>query len=187
MAPSLTISNSIKSLMAAVAVLGAYASQPYRVVMVSGNSMAPTYSDWQLIVVDRRIPTLKRNDVVLVRTDSGVILKRIAYTGGDLYVKRATSDDAFDLVQVRLRPSPKNRDLRAVRVPEGEIYLVGDNMSESFDSRSFGTVPVSDVIAWIPDAPLPKGPNRTIRPYFASEIELLLGNLTQLPSANPNP
>lgn len=45
-----------------------------------------------------------------------------------------------------------------VRVPEGTLWLMGDNREDSSDSRAFGAVPESDVTsrAWIRVLPWPR-------------------------------
>jgi signal peptidase I len=37
------------------------------------------------------------------------------------------------------------RQMATVQVPEGSIYVLGDNRDDSFDSRSFGPVPIADL------------------------------------------
>ena len=144
--------------------LGAYSAQPFRPMVVSGESMEPTYSNWQLFVADRRLPTLKRNDVVVVKTDEGTLLKRIAYVAGDSYLRWKDRDGSWDMVQMQPGKAIDDSRYRIMTVPADHVYVVGDNLIESRDSRQFGPVPISDVIAWLPGASEPKGGAITAEP-----------------------
>jgi signal peptidase I len=75
-------------------------------------------------------------------------IKRIIGLGGDV-VEIAdgvvtVNDVALD--EPYLHPDTEMRDFGPVTVPEGELFLMGDNRNSSGDSRVFGTRPVEDVI-----------------------------------------
>jgi signal peptidase I len=81
--------------------------------------------------------------------------------GGDLYLKRviAVGGDRIEiidgdvwvnahlLVEPYLHPTHLDSVfMPAVTVPEGQLFVLGDNRFESFDSRDYGPIEVSQVI-----------------------------------------
>ena len=103
-------------------------AQAFMPAVVRGSSMAPTIPDGA-IVLEMRTPLLTRGAMVAAVVElpwSGrtTVLKRVVGLPGD---------------QVELR-----RD-KPVRVPEGQVYLVGDNSQVSYDSREFGPVPLDRI------------------------------------------
>ena len=58
----------------------------FRMGLVRGDSMSPTYEDGQVVLVQRRSrfsPPLKHNDVILVRHDRDVLIKRVYRLEGE--------------------------------------------------------------------------------------------------------
>jgi signal peptidase I len=114
------------------------------------------------------IPQVRRThigDVVLVRPPTSALL--CMGKGDLLFIKRciATGGDTVEFcpggVTVNGRPlifpetalarsdpgsAFPERDARRIVVPQGEVFLVGDNASESFDSRAWGSVPEEQVV-----------------------------------------
>jgi len=144
----------------------AYAASPFRVGVVTGESMAPTMHNGQLYLLDRtayRDHAPERGDVIVFRRGAQTFVKRILAVPGDsFHVVRRQQDLTGDaLVRdfevndlARLARNGKT-SLRVVRrsVPAGFLYAVGDNFDLSEDSRVFGFVPLEDVVGRLVDAP----------------------------------
>ncbi|HEY3281222.1 MAG TPA: signal peptidase I [Armatimonadota bacterium] len=128
---------------------------PYRFILVSGDSMAPTLRSGQLCLVDQRAVNTnqpQRGDVVLADLGGELCVKRILGLPGDsfwLLAPRHFGD--FTPLLLGPEPTPTDREMAArpicglklVRcvVPPECVYLVGDNRSLSYDSRELGPVP----------------------------------------------
>jgi signal peptidase I len=132
----------------------------FRMGIVRGLSMTPTYSDGQVVLVSRRhgySPPLRHNDVVLLRKDHDVIIKRVYRLEGE------EIDDAYPFIlsttlSLNLGDYYEHK-IEAGHihyfVPQGYIVVLGDNLRVSEDSRFFGPVPVRDVLGMAVAAPGP--------------------------------
>jgi signal peptidase I len=132
----------------------------FRMGVVRGQSMTPTYADGQVVLVSRRhsySPPLRHNDVVLLRKDRDVIIKRVFRLEGE------EIDNTFPYVLSRTLARNLGdyyeQKTEAGRVhyfvPQGYIVVIGDNLRVSEDSRFFGPVPVRDVLGTAVAAPGP--------------------------------
>lgn len=116
-----------------------------RIIVVSGSSMVPTLQGGDRVVVQNLLYQPERGDVVVV--DSYIeygdpLVKRIIAMGGD------TVDIDFDTGQVTVNgevldepyisaPTQQSFDVEfPLTVPEGQVFLMGDNRPHSTDSRS---------------------------------------------------
>ena len=107
----------------------------FELTMCVGPSMLPTFSTAGDIVVVSHVfrpKNLKKGDIVIALspTNAGhTVCKRVTGLPGD---------------NVRGRKLPGER-MRKLVVPEGRVWLEGDNASNSTDSRTYGPVPAAMV------------------------------------------
>ena len=116
---------------------------PLFIVEVQGASMHPTYASGQLLVATS-VGHVKRGDVVIARTDRGTIIKRVAYVGGTAAPTPSRHPLYTSPYELFAQPGRLGSLWRA-RVPAGKVYLLGDNLENSDDSRDFGPIPAEDI------------------------------------------
>lgn len=121
-------------------------------VRVSGASMAPQLRDGEIVFADRLAKYLtapKRGDVVLFTDKNGdLLLKRIIalggetveIVGGDVYIDSCPLDERGYAVV-------KDGSLAPTVVPEDHVFVLGDDRTDLYDSRSSGVgcVPAGDI------------------------------------------
>jgi signal peptidase I len=132
----------------ACAALGAIYAQPYRMMMVVGSSMAPTYQPGSLQLTEPVSPNkLAKGMVVLIDMKGGTIVKRIAFMPGDKIMQMKTGATWFDMIYVHptTKESLRKSTWRNYVVPPGYVYVLGDNQPVSQDSKTFGCVPMSEI------------------------------------------
>jgi signal peptidase I len=125
----------------------------------------------EIPLVNWRLPFLKtihRGDIIVFRYPKDVsetFLKRVAAVGGDqleirnglLYVNSQPVKEPY-AVHIATLHNPQESWGPTV-VPEGELFVMGDNRDNSSDSRDWGFVPLRNVIGspmfvyWSYDAP----------------------------------
>lgn len=134
---------------------------------VEGVSMQPTYEEGRLLSINKLemyFQSLKRFDVVLFQlTDTEEIyVKRVIGLPGDeihykddqLFINGKKVNEPFlDEAKNKLNKQTGNFTLEEItdktRIPEGYIFVIGDNRIQSRDSRHFGLVKIVDVIGTV--------------------------------------
>lgn len=111
----------------------------FQTVLVSGRSMYPALRDRQAILICKAlwlVGPLKRNDIVVARIGGGeYVVKRVYRLGGEVVDDLTLSPTGWDYFSQGY-----------FRVPEGTVYLLGDNIFNSEDSRTFGPITEKNVV-----------------------------------------
>lgn len=126
---------------------------------VEGQSMEPNlHSDQRLVVekVSYRFHGPQRFDVVVLKLPiqgDELLIKRIVGLPGEtveirdglIYINGEPLDEPF--TDSDTRPGRSER----VMVPPLHVFVLGDNRNHSNDSRSFGPVPIENIVgrAWV--------------------------------------
>ena len=128
-------------LICAAVVLSIVLSSQFMVVKVNENSMSPTLTDGQLVLVLRGSRRVREGDVAVFVSplDERLAVKRCVLEGGDPALVRngwlvTRWGNWFLTGSQRRRLDERLR-------PIGEyLFMVGDNQFDSMDSRSYGFV-----------------------------------------------
>lgn len=119
----------------------------FEIILVSGPSMQPTlYTDERLAVekVSRYAGLPERGDIVIVHysdgTNNNYVKRVIGLPGEVVEVKDSiVYIDGQPLAEDYIDDRPYV-DMGAVKVPEDEIFVMGDNRADSMDSRMIGPI-----------------------------------------------
>lgn len=131
---------------------------------VEGQSMEPNLHSEQRLVVEKlsyRFHGPQRFDIVVIKVPSQgeeLLIKRVVGLPGEtveikdggVYINGELLDESF--TNEHTQPGRHGQ----VTVPPLHVFVLGDNRDRSNDSRSFGPVPIENVIgrAWLSYWPL---------------------------------
>ena len=133
-------------------------------VQVSGRSMNPTVIDGDYLLVDKTA-SVHRGDVIIFYSGSldKLLIKRVVglpgdtvcTVNGDVYRKKGGEEEFTKVDESYLSDRvlhrtwktsySTNNDLPPYVVEEGKVFVMGDNRTDSLDSRVLGAIPLYDV------------------------------------------
>ncbi len=126
--------------------LKTYVAEAY---MIRGHSMNPTFEDQQRVMVLKSFYDVERGDIVIFNSKTDPhkdLIKRVIGLPGDTVevrdgnVIRNGSPLPEDYITEYKYNWGENHP--PIKVPQNEIYVLGDNRPQSQDSRKFSTVPL---------------------------------------------
>ncbi|MBQ3021202.1 MAG: signal peptidase I [Bacilli bacterium] len=117
-------------------------------IKVNGESMMNTLYDKDTMILNKigmKFSELKRFDIVVIKVNNNYIIKRIIglpgetieYKNGKLYINGKVFKDPYY--------KDNTDDFIKVEVPNGYYFVMGDNRSDSLDSRIIGPINKDDI------------------------------------------
>lgn len=138
--------------------LSAYISKYWiQFTLIQGDSMLPTYHNWQLVLIDKHTTSFGYGDVIVFTNDTlnTTLVKRIVALPGD------TVQIINGIVYVNEQPCPfLSEDARlsysgiassSLHLSNNEYFVLGDNYEVSKDSRyaEIGCIRLANILGKI--------------------------------------
>ena len=121
-------------------------------VRVDGISMFPTLQNGEFVLVNRlayKTGEAERSDIIVFRYPKDPeqdLIKRVIGLPGDEVVieggKVIVNGETLNEPYIAAEPAYSGR----WQVPEGQLFVLGDNRNDSSDSHSWGLLPLTNVI-----------------------------------------
>lgn len=138
--------------------------------VVNHDSMFPNAKQGDILIIQKISSTLKftpkRNEIVIFSAPNvdistsiianydsanNVYIKRviaiendyISFKDGKIYINNEQLDETY--LDSGVKTIQNNTVINEFTVPKGYIFVMGDNRTNSIDSRNFGCIPVSKV------------------------------------------
>ncbi|MBE7048568.1 MAG: signal peptidase I [Ruminococcaceae bacterium] len=127
----------------------------FAMVQVEGSSMQPTLQSKERLVITKLFYQPKAKDIVVVKAHTlgkHIIKRIIAVPGdvidinqitGDVIVNGEVQNEPYIMEKLRYAGTACNYPLT---VPEGYVFVMGDNRNNSQDSRNLGLVAFEDIV-----------------------------------------
>jgi signal peptidase I len=122
-----------------------FVAEPMR---IPTDSMRPTLEPGDHVLLDK-LSLPRRGDLTVFTRSGHLLVKRVVGLGGD---EIGIEDGELVVNGYAVKEPYVNHRLLdgvyfgPVTVPAGDVFVMGDNRTNSTDSRSFGPVPRSDVL-----------------------------------------
>ena len=140
----------------ALGIFSIYVEDNYKDYKVTGSAMAPALTAGETITTNRHVGVLKRGDIVAFNPPQSkdVLVERIVALGGEkivinhdqVTVYNSAHPNGFNPDSNYLSHSVATPGNISLIVPQGKVYILGDNRTVALDSRVFGPIAISSVV-----------------------------------------
>lgn len=149
---AIVVYDWISAVVAALVVILLVLTYVLRVVGVDGDSMAPTLEHGDRLILTYMKDDFDQGDIVVIdRYNSEPLIKRVVAVGGDTIeiVNTKVYVNNVLLVEPYIEGTTVSRDMdKPVVVPNGYVFVLGDNRTISKDSRmsEIGLISEKDIV-----------------------------------------
>nr|WP_245544201.1 signal peptidase I [Peptoniphilus timonensis] len=124
----------------------------FSIFVVNGDSMMPNIKNKDIKIVNKMTKKYKRGDIVIAKDnkDKLLLIKRVVGLPGekidileeDVYINNKKLDEPY----LDKEYTSNDYYIRNIKLKEDEYYLMGDNRSDSMDSRELGPLKNKDIV-----------------------------------------
>lgn len=155
----------VKAIVIAVVLAFLIRTYIFTPIVVDGESMMPTLLDHERIILNKfgtDIDNIHRFDVVVFHaTETRDYIKRVIGLPGDhieykndvLFINGKKYNEPYlDEYKAQMDGEPLTEDFTLEKVtggktvPEGQLFVMGDNRQNSLDSREIGTISIDKIV-----------------------------------------
>lgn len=122
-------------------------------IRVDGSSMEPNFHNGDYVIVNRlayQLGDIQRGDVIVfpypLNPEEDYIKRVIGLPGDRIRINQGVVYVNDQPIQEPYINEPPIRDLEETVVPEGSVYVLGDNRNASSDSRAWGPLQIEKII-----------------------------------------
>lgn len=122
--------------------------------IVPTPSMEPKLEIGDKVIINKlayKLGPIKRGDIAAFHSpiEEKDLVKRVIAIGGDEITLTSEGEIFINEEKITEDYLPEDQNIfyinQTVVINEGEVFVMGDNRNNSFDSRFFGTIPENDV------------------------------------------
>ncbi len=145
---------AVTILLAVAFMCGSYLSTRYfTLITVGSNEMENTLLAGDVVGCERNAKA-ERGDIVAFKKENALMLKRVIAVGGDVVDiseagKVLVNGNELNETYLSTNYTQNGTETYPLTVPQGEVFVAGDNRAVATDSRSkaVGTIPTEAIVA----------------------------------------
>lgn len=115
----------------------------FKIIIVTGQSMAPTLDDGAILLISKVNSEYLKNDIVVFEKDDTTMIKRVIGVSGDTIELK---DKCVYRNGIKLQIDCDVDKSVIIKLNSDEYFVVGDNYGDSYDSRNYGCINKQSII-----------------------------------------
>ena len=115
----------------------------FQIVIVNGDSMAPTYREGQIVLLTKNTSNINLDDIVAFEFNGMRLIKRVVAVNGDSV---ALNQSGIVINGVKIIGIAYEGDPVDYALSEGQFFVLGDNNLSSLDSREIGLLDSENIL-----------------------------------------